>query len=578
MPRRRTAVTSVLLAVLSLAACTDDTPDEQSTTAPVGAAADDGVTGVRSPSDVAGGTLRVVAGTPDSLDPARSYFPWVWNLMRLYTRTLVTYAPAPGAEGAELVPDLAESTGVSSEGGRTWTYTLRPGLRFETGQPITAQDVKYGIERTFATDVIVGGPTYVVDLLDDPANVYGGPYTDPDPANLGLASIQTPDERTLVFRLNRPYADFDHIMALPSSSPVPQDADTGVEYGEDPVSSGPYAISSIEPLLGIVLDRNPEWDPATDSVRTALPDRVEVRTGLTGVDRDQRVAGGSADLDLMPAGVTEDTLVRLQGHAGLAARADGAPGGTVRLLALPTTVPPMDDVHCRRAVAAALDRSGLVDVLGRASASATGVLWPGVLPDGPDATAVPADLDAARRELAACGQPQGFATRITTPNEERPLQLARDIAADLADVGITAEVVGLDPADYYGTELGEPANVAAQGYGILLVAWSGDLPTPATYFPPLVGPVQPAGNANYAEVSDPALRELVDAGLAAPDYATATAAWRDLDAALVAAASYIPLAEERVTLLAGERLRNAVVHPAYGGYDLAIVGVRPAAG
>jgi peptide/nickel transport system substrate-binding protein len=242
---------------------------------------DAGVTGVRAPSDRTGGTLRVVSAEIDSLDPQRSYLPGMWNLMRLYTRTLVTYSSDPGHTD-DLVPDLATDLGTPTEDGLTWTFTLREGVRFENGRAITSRDVKYGIERTFASDVIVGGPTYVVDMLDDPDNPYAGPYQDEASDRLGLPSIETPDDRTIVFRLRAPQPDLPFVMALPSSSPVPIEADSGAGYGADLVSSGPYAITSVDPAVGIVLDRNPQWDPATDGVRTALPDQVVVRTGLTG--------------------------------------------------------------------------------------------------------------------------------------------------------------------------------------------------------------------------------------------------------------------------------------------------------
>ena len=191
------------------------------------------MTGVRSPSDRTGGTLRVVAPPIDSLDPQRSYLPGVWNLMRLYTRTLVTYSSEPGATD-QLVPDLATDLGTPSEDGLSWTFTLREGVRFETGRPITARDVKYGIERSFASDVVVGGPTYVVDLLDDPANPYAGPYQDESPDRLGLAAVETPDDRTIIFRLRAPQSDLPFVLALPSSSPVPIENDSGARLRDRP--------------------------------------------------------------------------------------------------------------------------------------------------------------------------------------------------------------------------------------------------------------------------------------------------------------------------------------------------------
>src|SRR3712207_9142053 len=82
---------------------------------------------------------------------------------------LPIYSAEPGRTG-QLAPDLATDLGTTPDGGLTWTFTLREGVRFETGAPITSRDVKYGIERSFASDVVVGGPTRVVELLDDPAN------------------------------------------------------------------------------------------------------------------------------------------------------------------------------------------------------------------------------------------------------------------------------------------------------------------------------------------------------------------------------------------------------------------------
>lgn len=584
MQRSRTSLptAAVLLGILVLTACT--APPTRSESAPVKAdvVSDEGLTAPRSPSTATGGTLRIVAGTPDSLDPARSYSPWVWNLMRLYTRTLVTYAAAPGSPGADLVPDLATGLGVPSDGGRTWTYTLAPGRRFETGAPITAQDVKYGIERSFASDVVVGGPTYVVDLLDDPKNAYAGPYRDATADKLGLATVQTPDESTIVFRLNRPYADFDHILALPSSSPVPRGQDTGAAYGDRPVSSGPYRISSVDPVLGISLERNPYWDRQTDPVRTALPDRVSVRTGLTDVERDRRIIAGTADVDVMPTGVAAETWPRIAAEPSMLSRTDRSTRGTVRMLALPTTVPPMDNVHCRRAVAAALNRPALVAALGGASQTLptgtlpTGTLWPRTLPGYRDFSDVAEQPDpvVAGRELAACGRPDGFDVRIAVPDEQPPLEVAHAVATALGEIGVRADVAALDPATYYTTEIGTPQTVATEGYGILVTSWASDLPTPATYYPPLVGAVRPTGNANYAQIATPELTTLLTATLAEPDPSRALAAWRELDSTLVSLAAYLPLLEERVIHLVGERLHNAYLHPAYAGYDLVTLGVR----
>jgi peptide/nickel transport system substrate-binding protein len=574
-PRRRVlAVAGVVLLVVVIAVSCGSGSGGRADVPVVEGAPDAGVTGVRAPSTEAGDTLRVVSGEIDSLDPQRSYLPGVWNLMRLYARTLVTYSSEPGRTD-ELVPDLATDLGTASEDGLSWTFTLREGVRFENDRPITSRDVKYGIERSFASDVIVGGPTYVVDLLDDPGNPYAGPYQDEAPDKLGLAAVETPDDRTIVFRLRAPQPDFPFVMALPSSSPVPIEADTAADYGRDPVSSGPYAVTSLDPATGILLERNPSWDPATDDVRTALPDRVVVRTGLTGVERDQALLAGSADVDTTGTGVQPATTARLAGDEEhpVRDRVDDTTTGALRLLALPTDVAPMNNADCRAAVASAVDRAAVQRQLGGAvNAVRRSQLWPRGLDGGPEDPDLGRDLSAARASLQACGRPDGFSTVLAVADTPTSVEVANRIATQLADVGIQVEVRPLSATSFYATDVGDPDNVVGNGFGLVLATWTADLPTPASFLTPLVDgrSIRDVGNTNYARLDDAAVNALVDTARASAD----PAAWREVAAAVQATSAYVPLAETRVQLIAGQRLRNGVVMQPYSGYDLATAGVR----
>ncbi|WP_235003305.1 ABC transporter substrate-binding protein [Blastococcus haudaquaticus] len=575
LPRRRilAAVAVVVLVVVIAVSCGGGAGGRADVPVVEGAP-DAGVSGVRAPSTTTGETLRVVSAEIDSLDPQRSYLPGVWNLMRLYTRTLVTYSSEPGRTD-ELVPDLATDLGTPSEDGLSWTFTLREGVRFETGRPITSRDVKYGIERSFASDVIVGGPTYVVDLFDVPGNEYAGPYQDEAADKLGLPTIETPDDRTIVFRLRAPQRDLPFVLALPSSSPVPIGNDSGAGYGADPVSSGPYAVTSVDQAAGILLERNPQWDPATDDVRTALPDRVVVRTGLNAVERDQALLAGSADVDITGAGVHSATTARLDADDDrpLRDRIDDTTTGSLRLLALPTDVAPMTDPHCRAAVAASVDRAAVQEQLGGGvNAVRRSVLWPRSLDGGPEDPDPGPDLSAARASLEACGMPDGFSTVLAVADTPAGVRVAEEIAAQLAEVGIQADVRPLDATSFYATDVGNPDSVAANGYGIILATSTADFPTPGSFLAPLVDgrSIRSVGNTNYARFDDPAVSGLVDAARAAGE----TAAWREVVSAVDAAAAYVPLAETRIQLLAGQRLRNAVVMQPYSGYDLATAGVR----
>lgn len=572
--RRILAVAAVVVLVVVFAVSYGGGAGGRTDVPVVEGSADAGVTGVRAPSDRTGGTLRVVSAEIDNLDPQRSYLPGVWNLMRLYVRTLVTYSSEPGRTD-ELVPDLATDLGTPAEDGLSWTFTLREGVKFENGRPITSRDVKYGIERSFASDVIVGGPTYVVDLLDDPGNQYAGPYQDESPDKLGLPTIETPDDRTIVFRLRAPQPDLPFVMALPSSSPVPIEADSGGGYGSDPVSSGPYAITSVDPATGILLDRNPQWDPATDDVRTALPDQVVVRTGLSGVERDQALLAGSADLDITGTGVQGATTARLTADEDdpVRDRLDDITTGAVRLLALPTDVAPMNNADCRAAVAAAIDRKAVQTELGGpVNVVRRSQLWPRGLPGGPPDRDPGADLDAARASLEACGQPDGFATVLAVADTASGVAAAKRVAAELGEVGIEVEVRPLSAGTFYATDVGSPDNVAASGFGIVLATWTADFPTPASFLVPLVDSrsIRAVGNTNYARLNDPAVDALVDQARAAGD----TGAWREVASGVAASSVYVPLAETRIQLLAGQRLRNGVVMQPYSGHDVATAGVR----
>lgn len=542
---------------------------------------DTGTAGVRAPSSTAGGTLELVTGAVDSLDPARSYSPGVWNLMRLYTRQLVTFGTAPGDAGAVVVPDLATALGRTSDGGRTWTYTLRPGLRWEDGRPVTSRDVKYGIERLFASDVLAGGPSWAVGLLDDPKAPYDGPYTDRTPGRLGLPSVRTPDDRTVQFRLTRPFADWDKVLALPAASPVAANGDTVQAYAQRPASSGPYRIVRAD-AREVLFERNRYWSRSVDPVRPALPDRVRLAVGLVPAERDRRLLTGAADADLSGSGLQPDAAARALADPALTARLDDPTTGTVRFVAMPASVPPLGDVHCRRAVQYALDKAAAKEALGgeRAAALAT-TLWPRSLPGYPASAPYPGgagnsgDLAAARAELARCGRPGGFGVTLGTVDDGRAGTLAGTVTVALGRVGIAVTVRRYPRADFLSAVAGDPAAVRRDGLGLLVGEWAADFPSPDAFLVPLVDgrSVRAGSNPNLAGLTDPALSRAVDRAAATPGRVRGLAGWRQVLALAMDTAGYAPVVEDRALLLGSARLRNAYVHSAFRGYDVVALGV-----
>ena len=132
---------------------------------------------------------------------------------RAYARSLVTYSVG---DDAKLVPDLATDTGQMSDGGKTWTFTLVDTATWQDGHKVTCEDVKYGISRTFATDVISNGPTYILSFLDVPADadgnpVYKGPYKTEGVPEFDKAI--TCSGQTLTLHFKKPWADFNQAAA-----------------------------------------------------------------------------------------------------------------------------------------------------------------------------------------------------------------------------------------------------------------------------------------------------------------------------------------------------------------------------
>jgi peptide/nickel transport system substrate-binding protein len=247
-----------------------------------------------------GGTLTYLTNSEawTHADPQRNYtgmhIAWFGSYMH---RTLTAYDRAPGAAGSAVVPDLATDTGKASNDNKTWEFTLRDGVTFEDGTAITCEDIKYGVSRTFATDVITDGPTYAIGMLDIPSaedgsSTYKGPYnTDAtnDVASFDKAVTCSADHKTITFNLKRSVGDFNYTVTYLSFSPVPKASDDGDQYDMHPVSSGPYKIKSYKTNDSMVLVRNDKWKAESDPLRAkrAFPDKIVVKFGVAEEVRDQ---------------------------------------------------------------------------------------------------------------------------------------------------------------------------------------------------------------------------------------------------------------------------------------------------
>ncbi|MFB9410162.1 ABC transporter substrate-binding protein [Dactylosporangium matsuzakiense] len=568
---RTTVCSAVVVAMLLAGGCAGKDSGTGEETAAGGY--DAGLTRVVNPSATSGGTLRLAsANDADSWDPTRSYINAVYNLQRLYVRTLLTPAAAPGTTA--LVPDLAEDQPAVSADGLTYTFRLRDDIKFEDGSPIRAKDVKYGIERLFAQDVLSGGPTYLIDQLDQ-GQEYAGPYRD----GADLRSVTTPDDRTVAFHLAEPFADFPYLLAMGVAAPVPQAKDTGERYGDMPVASGPYRFESIEAGKKVVWVRNDAWDPATDPVRKALPDRIELTIGTEPNEIDRQLFDGTIDADAGQGGVQPASQAKIRLDPTLKANADEPTTGFVQYAALSTRVAPFDDIHCRRAVQYAVGKHA-VQLARGGGQIAGGMLPPGIpgYDDGLDpyrTRSGQAQPDKAKDELKRCGKPDGFDTVIATTGSPRSLKTAEAVQSSLAAVGITARLDPSDPSLYARSTVGSPDNVHNKGYGIIMSAWSADFPTGYGFYPTLVDgrQIRPSGNNNYAELNDPLINQQLDEARTVADPVRAAGIWQQVDAEVMDSASMLPLVYDQVLNYRNPRLTNVFVNQYYGTWDVTALGV-----
>jgi peptide/nickel transport system substrate-binding protein len=538
------------------------------------------VSGIFRPTRQLGGTLRLVRTDDfDSLDPGNTYYAYTWNLLRLIGRTLVTFDTAPGKAGQELVPDLAESLGEPSDGGRTWSYRLRPGVCFEDGRPVTAADIKYAIARSnYGTDVLGSGPTYFRQLL---GTDYGGPWREPDIA--GPVTLETPDDRTLVFRLSAPFAGFDLLATMPSTTPVPRDRDTGAAYRQHPVSTGPYRLAHYTPGKRAVLLPNPSWDARTDPVRVRRASEIEIILGVEPHVVDQMLLDGAAHVDLAGFGVQPATQERILANPALRANADNPLTGFTWIYCISSRIPPFDDLHCRRAVQYATDKAAMQTAYGGPVGGdiATTILPPTLdgyrpfdrYPVGPAATG---DLAAARAELALAGRPDGFRTRIAARKDRlKEFRAAQALSAGLARVGIEAEVLDFPSGEYFDRYGGCPEYLRTHGIGIIMFGWGADFPDGYGFLQQIVDgrAIKERGNQNMGELDDPAVNQLLDEGARCPDPARRAELWHRIDRMVMEHAVIVPYLYPRSLLYRHPDARNVYVTGSFGMYDYAGLGV-----
>ena len=273
-------------ALLVLAACNtgtqdDDTVDEPRTgsyqvPAPVtkDAARTGPAPGIEGATS--GGTITVYlpgAPGPDTLDPTAA-----WSVagnaiqQALVSRSLTQYAQ--GADGPVLVPDLATDLGSHNDDFTEWTFTIRDDATWENGQPVTAEEVAFGICRSLDSGAFPAGPgTEYSKPYFAGGEHYDGPYTGKDPDCAAYDGISV-DGQDVTLTMERPFPDMDYWGAVMAMGPAPLgDAADPARYSEEPLANGPYRVDSWQPGVELVLVRNEQWSASSDPARHQYADR-----------------------------------------------------------------------------------------------------------------------------------------------------------------------------------------------------------------------------------------------------------------------------------------------------------------
>ena len=278
------------------------------------------VTAATAGTPTAGGTLTFLDLREQftNVDPQRVY---TGEDLALFSgtifRTLTAYKfSADNAEGTSLTPDMATDTGRPSEDGKVWEFTIRDGVTFQDGTAVGCKDIKYGVSRTFATDLITGGPAYAISMLDVEGLRSGRTARTRRTTSQGFdkAIVCSADDKTITFNLSRPVPDFNYTVTLSAFAPVPEAADTGEKYDDMPVSSGPYQIQTYKKGKGgtFVLVRNPNWAKASDPYRPAYADSYVFEFGIEPSVSTQRVVSSSgADASALTADILSADLATI---------------------------------------------------------------------------------------------------------------------------------------------------------------------------------------------------------------------------------------------------------------------------
>ncbi len=454
-----------------------------------------GVSGASS-NGVHGGTFQIAfQSDPTTFDPQVCYDATCWDNMEMIFNRLYDYQTG----GTALQPEAAVAMPKVTGGGKVYTITLRAGMKFSNGKPVTAADVAYSFSRI--CDPATKSPVVGFWTVVAGCNAYAS-----NPTGY-VSGIKPLNATTLQVTLTQPDAAFVYVMAMPHASIIP--SGSGAQQAKSPLGSGPYELASYTPGQSIVLKKNPYyWNktyPYTDGVNEKLG--VSPQVQLLELEKGQ--------LDLMGDTLPNSDYLSVVNNPSLKKQIATSPGLDTYYLTLNTKMKPFNNPLVREAVSYAINRKSLLKYVNGQGTPATGFIPPGVKGYTPKNLVNPLDVKKAKALLKQAGYPHGFSTSMYSWNTQPWTNLDAALQQQLAAVGIKVQVHAIQESTFF-TLAATPNKTP-----MTLTFWVADFPDGSDFFNALVScAADVPGGQNYSFYCNHTVDNFVAKGLANPAAAT----------------------------------------------------------
>lgn len=473
-----------------------------------------------------------------TLDPAIGYDWQNWSMIKSLYDGLMDYAPGT----TELRPGLAESYEIS-EDGMTFTFTLRAGVKFHNGRVMTADDVKYSLDRVTNPETQSPGAGFFGSIAGYDAVSAGDAE--------GLSGVKVVDDQTVEITLSRPDATFLHVMGLNFASVVAKEAvdAAGADFGKTAMGTGAFKLADWTIGQRLVFAKNEDY------WRDGLPylDSVTFEVGQEPIVALLRLQNG--EVDVPGDGIPPAKFQEVMGDPAQAERV--IEGGQLHTgyITLNVKVPPFDNVDVRKAVNMAINKERITQVINGRAVPATQPLPPSMPGYTEGYAGYAYDPDAAKAMLADAGFADGFETELFVMNTDPNPRIAQAIQQDLSKIGITASIQSLAQASVIaaGGEADQAPMIWSGG-----MAWIADFPDASNFYGPILGcdgAVQGGWNWSWY------CNEEIDAMAVAADSMTdpdkvgeRLQMWSDVYMAVMEDAPWVPVFNEQRYTMKSERM------------------------